>query len=129
MEFAPVQTAADDEVGAARLADAFDDLAHDARAVLDVLATVFVIALVPKRADEAVEKVPVSHVHLDGIEPALLQPHGSLDLQALLLVDLLDRQAARGLAPRLGNRHLVLGQRRGRDRGGPSGVGPAEGPI
>lgn len=119
MEFAPVQTAADDEVGAARLADAFDDLAHDARAVLDVLATVFVIALVPKRADEAVEKVPVSHVHLDGIEPALLQPHGSLDLQALLLVDLLDRQAARGLAPRLGNRHLVLGQRRGRDRGRP----------
>ena len=59
------------------------------------------------------------HVHLDGIEPALLQPHGSLDLQALLLVDLLDRQAARGLAPRLGNRHLVLGQRRGRDRGKP----------
>ena len=58
MEFAPVQTAADDEVGAARLADAFDDLAYDARAVLDVLATVFVIALVPKRADEAVEKYP-----------------------------------------------------------------------
>ena len=61
----------------------------------------------------------MSHVHLDGIEPALLQPHGSLDLQALLLVDLLEPSGREGLGTTAWEPASLLGQRRGRDRGKP----------
>ena len=127
VELTAVQTAADDEVGAARLADAADDLAHDARSVLDVLATVLVVALVPQGAHEAVQEIAVGDVHLDCVEAAFLQANGRLDLLALRLVDLVNRKASGGMAPRGGNRDLVGGQGRRADGQLAVGAEPAGG--
>ena len=115
MELAPVQAAADDEVGAARLTDAANDFAYDASAVLDILATVLVVALVPQRAHEAVKEVAMRDMDLDRVEAAFLQANRRFYLLALRFVDLVNREASGGMAPRSRNRDLVSGQGRRTD--------------
>ena len=66
-ELLAVRANADDEVLAATLFDAADDLALQTRAVLDALATVLVIAMIPNAGSEAQQKVAVGGVHFDAV--------------------------------------------------------------
>ena len=83
---------------------------------------------VPKRADEAVEKVPVSHVHLDGIRPALLQPHGNLGSASAASRGSPRPSGREGLAPRAGT-GISSSDNVEDEIGRTSGVGRTEGPI
>ena len=110
--FLTVRAHAHDEVLAAALLHAANDLAHQARTVLERLATVLVVAVVPHARYEAQQEVAVRRVHLDAVEPGLLRAFGSGEVPLLERLDLLEGQPARGMAVRLGARKLLRGQRR-----------------
>ena len=110
--FLAVRANAHDEVLAAPLLHASDDLAYQARAVLDGLATVLVVAMVPHARHEAQQEVAVRRVHLDAIETGLLGALGRCEVALFERLDLFKRKAARGIAVRFGARELVCGQRR-----------------
>ena len=111
-EFLAVRAHAHDEVLAAALLHATDDLARKARAVLDGLAAVLIVAMVPHAGREAQQEVAVCRVHLDTVEPGLLGALRGGEIALFERRDLLERQAARRVAVRLGARQLLGAQRR-----------------
>lgn len=103
------------EVGAALGLDLLHDLLEKANPVLVVLGPVLVVAEVAAPREELVQHVGGRALHLDAVEPGLLEPEGGLpavlddglDLFVRVVVDLRDG-GKRGAQPEL---HAYIGAR------------------